>query len=196
MDQWEDKLPPYMKARLAAAGEASAPEKNFLKEKEIAHSALARFYRGDLDSSALCRELGGATPTTIREAQVNLIDSLSLSYNSHAFDQRRAAILGLEDLKVDPCKSLIEASLDRIGHLQSLYRESQEKVLEELDEEKHRHFEDVGMRTRRMALQAALSSDVEAKERLAESLLKAEREYGDEFAAVNRELKRQVERSS
>jgi benzoyl-CoA reductase/2-hydroxyglutaryl-CoA dehydratase subunit BcrC/BadD/HgdB len=193
MDPWKDNLPPYMKARLAAAGETGASEKDSLKGKEFVHSVLARFYRGDLDSNALCQELRGATLTMIREAQINLIDSLSLSYSSHAFDQRRAAILGLEDLKDDPRKSAIEGTLNRIGHLQSLYRESQEEVLEELDQEKERHFEDVAMRTRRMALQAVLSADAEVTERLAESLLEAERKYGDEFAAVNRQLKRQVE---
>jgi hypothetical protein len=193
MDRWKDNLPPYTKARLAAAGEAGASEKDSPKEKEFVHSVLARFYRGDLDSNALCRELRGAPLAMIREAQINLIDSLSLSYSSHAFDQRRAAILALEDLKDDPRKSVIEASLNRIGHLQSLYRESQERIVEELDQEKDRHFEDVAMRTRRMALQAVLSADAEVTERLTEALLQAERKYGDEFVAVNRQLKRQVE---
>ena len=195
MESWEDKLPPYIKARLVAAGEAGAPEKDSLKEKEIAHSVLARFYRGDLDSNALCQELRGATLTTIREARLNLVDSLSLSYNSHAFDQRRAAILKLEGLKDDPRMPVIEASLNRIGDLQTLYRQSHEKVLEELVQEKDRHFEDAAMRTRWMALRGVLSADAEVTERLAESLLEAKREYGDEFAAVNRELKRQVEGS-
>jgi len=49
------------------------------------------------------------------------------------------------------------------------------------------------MRTRRMALQAVLSADAEATERLTEALLQAERKYGDEFVAVNRQLKRQGE---
>jgi len=193
MKSWEDKLPPYTKARLAAVGEAGASEKDSLKEKEFVYSVLARFYRGDLDSTALCRELKGASLATIRKAQINLIDSLSLSYSSHAFDQRTAAILGLEDLKDDPRKSAIEASLNRIGELQSLYRERQEEVLEELGQKKERHLEDVAMRTRRMALQAVLSADAEATERLTEALLQAERKYGDEFVAVNRQLKRQVE---
>jgi hypothetical protein len=193
MESWEDRLPPHMRARLAAAGEAGAPEKDSLKEKDIAHSVLARFYRGDLDSNALCQELRGATLTTIREAQLNLVDSLSLSYNSHAFDQRRAAILELEGLKDDPRMPVIEASLNRIGDLQSLYRQSQEKVLEELDQEKDRHSEDVAMRTRWMALRAELSADAETTERLTEALLEAERKYGDEFAMVISQLKRQAE---
>jgi len=188
MPTWEDQLPPLMRARLAAIGESGPEERDLARQREEAHSLLAEFYRDEPDPVALCRKLKSGSHFMIKEAQLSLIQSLSLSYSSHGFERRKTAILELEKLKKDGKVSLVQESLNKVGRMQTVYREAQEKTLQQVVEERSRSHEPTITRGRWIALHGTLSADCDMTERLAESMIQAEREYGEEFAATIRQL--------
>jgi hypothetical protein len=188
MATWEEDLPPLTKAKLAAAGESGPEERELARQKKEVQSLLANFYKDDLDPVAFCRELKSGTPFMIREAQLSLVQSLSLSYSSHNFERRKTAILDLERLKKNQSVGLIEDGLNKIGEMQRAYREAQEKALEEVTEERSRNHQPTIGPGRWIALHGTVSVDADMTERLAESLLQAERTYGHEFAETIRQL--------
>ena len=57
MREWEDKLPPLMRERLARIGAASPEEKARVKELGNLNSLLAEFFKGTLDSEGLYERL-------------------------------------------------------------------------------------------------------------------------------------------
>jgi hypothetical protein len=188
MTAWEDQLPPLMKARLAAIGEPGPEERDLVRQKEEVRCLLAEFYKDDLDPIGLGRKLKSGTSFMIREAQLSLIQSLSLSYSSHGFERREMATLELERLKKDGRVRVIEEGLNKIAEIRRAYRETLESTLLEVNEQEDRLREPMITPGRWIAQRGTLSADTDMAERLAESQLQAEREYGEEFAATIRQL--------
>jgi len=160
MPTWGDELPPVTKSRLAAIGRTEPEERDLANQKEDVQSLLVDFHKDDLDSHGLCRKLKFGTRFMIREAQLSLIESLSL----------------------------IEEGLNKIGELRKACREAQEETPQEATEERSGNHQPTITLGRWIAWHGTLSVDANMAERLAESLLRAERMYGDEFAAAIRQV--------
>jgi hypothetical protein len=188
MTAWEDHLPPRMKARLAAIGESRPEERDLVRQKEEARCLLAEFYKDDLDPMGLSGKLKSGTSFMIREAQLSLIQSLSLSYSSHSFERRKIATLELERLKKDGRVRVIEEGLNKIAEIRRACRETLERTLREVTEEEVRNREPMITPGKWITQRVTLSSDTDLAERLAESQLQAERKYGEEFASRVRQL--------
>lgn len=76
MGEWEDKLPPLMREKLARIGEASPEEKARMKELGNLNSLLAEYFGGALDSEGLYQRLKGyesqGKQFLLKEAQTRL----------------------------------------------------------------------------------------------------------------------------
>jgi len=193
MPTWEDGLPPLMKERLAAVGEAEPDERDLLKQREEVQSHLAKFYKHELDPDGLCRRLESGTALVIKETQLSLIGSLSLSLRVTWFRTTKAAILQLERLKNNERVSLLERQLDKIGELQRSYRETLERTLQEVTEKETWNREPRITPGRWISIQGTLSPDSDMTERLAEAQVQAERLCGEEFKTAVKQLRRLVD---
>jgi hypothetical protein len=193
MAAWEDQLPPLMKERLAAVGEAGPDERDLLKQREEVQSHLAKFYKHELDPDELCRKLERGTAPVIRETQLNLVGSLSLGLRPTWFRTTKAAILQMERLKKNQRVSLLERQLNKIGGLLTSYRETLERALREVTEKETWNREPRITPGRWISIRGTLSVDTDLEERLAESQLEAERLYGEEFAMAVKQLRQLVD---
>lgn len=76
MAEWEEKLPPFMREKLAKIGEGSLEEKARMKEFDNLNTLLAAFFKCMLDSEGLYRRLKGYEDQgklfSLREAQTKL----------------------------------------------------------------------------------------------------------------------------
>ena len=79
MRNWDKDLPPLARERLAKIGELTPEEKEKMVDSEKVDSLLSEFYLGQIDSDSLWKKLKEeGKPSLLREAQMRLIDSLSL----------------------------------------------------------------------------------------------------------------------
>jgi len=128
MAKWEEKLPPLAREKLAKIGEPTPEEKEKMKNQEKVKSIMARYYKGELDSNGLWQEFKGAKPSMLKEAQLNLINSLSFGSSPAEFQKRRDGILAIETLKEEQNTSVLELNLNSIEDLQKRAKEEFEQT--------------------------------------------------------------------
>ena len=136
MAEWEEKLPPIMREKLARIGEVTPEEKESLKEMEQLTSILSEFYKGQLNPEGLWKKLkeykDKGKGYLLKEAQVKLLDSLTLAGDAVELQKRRRGILAIETIKEDQNTAILEQSLNSIEGLQKRYIEEMEEAYSSL----------------------------------------------------------------
>jgi len=136
MAEWEEKLPPIMREKLARIGEVTPEEKESMKEIEQLTSILSEFYKGKLNPEGLWKKLkeykDKGKGYLLKEAQIKLLDSLSLAGDAVELQKRRRGILAIETIKEDQNTAILEQSLNSIEGLQKRYLEDMEKAYSSL----------------------------------------------------------------
>jgi len=126
------ELSPLAKEKLARIGELTQEEKARLKYSEQLDSLLADYFTGKLSPDDLWRELKKHKEEgrgfVIREAQLRLIDTISLSGSEPDFEKRRSAILAAETLKDEGNYAALELGLNSIESLRQQYRHERESA--------------------------------------------------------------------
>jgi len=169
MTNWEKELPPIARERLARIGESSQEEKERMVDSERVNSLLSEFYQGQIDPESLWKRLKEeGRPSLLREAQIRLIDSLSLGSTPAELQRRREGILAIETLKEEQNTSIVELNLNLMEDLQKRYRAEVEHVQLTVDE--------------------AIKQLPQWKDFLSNH----ERRYSQEFAKVMDKLKREL----
>ena len=136
MSEWEENLPPRMREKLARIGEFTPAEKEKMKDLDQLASLLSGFYKGEITSEALWKELKDYRDKgkgyVLKEAQVKLIDSLSIAGDESELQKRRHGILAIETLKENQNTATIEQGLDMIERLRSRQKEEMEEAYNSL----------------------------------------------------------------
>lgn len=136
MSEWEEKLPPIMREKLARIGEITPEEKARIKDLDQLTSLLSGFYKGEITSESLWKELKDykdkGESYLLKEAQVKLIDSLSMAGDNIELQKRKRGILAIETLKEDQNTATIEQSLDMIEGLRIRQKEEMEQAYNSL----------------------------------------------------------------
>ena len=136
MSEWEESLPPRMREKLARIGEFTPAEKERMKDLDQLTSLLSGFYKGEVTAEALWKELKDYKDKgkgyVLKEAQVKLIDSLSMAGDESELQERRHGILAIETLKEDQNTATIEQGLDMIERLRSRQKEEMEEAYNSL----------------------------------------------------------------
>jgi hypothetical protein len=130
------ELSPLAREKLAQIGELTQEEKARLKHSQHLASILSDYFTAKLSPEDLWQELrkqkeeGGEF--LLREAQLKLIDAISLSGSDRDFDRQRRGILAVETLKSEGNYTALEQSLDSIQNLRRQYGEESEKTFREI----------------------------------------------------------------
>ena len=136
MSEWEEKLPPIMREKLARIGEITPEEKARMKDLDQLASLLSGFYKGEITSEALWKGLKDYKDKgkgyLLKEAQVKLIDSLSMASDEIERQKRGRGILAIETLKDDQNTATIEQGLDMIEGLLIRQKEEMEQAYNSL----------------------------------------------------------------
>ncbi len=192
MDNWEEKLPPVARERLARIGEMTQEEKEKMKDAEQLKSLLSEFYGGEIDPEGVWQRLGGSKPSLLREAQLRLIDTFASVDSPAETQRRREAILGIETLKEVQNTSSVEQSLASID---SLKRRSEEElgkayrqVMAEVEGNPQLRMKQVQQGQNTLAIQLSAEEAVRELPRWREFVLQHEKKYREGMANLIEKL--------
>lgn len=168
----------------------SEEEKIEIREKERIKTALASFFRGDITREGLVTELKGVRDAFVSEAQADLANLIRLHISEEELNQKRDAIISLENVKEHKDIIAIEEALNVVRRILKEYDDLKAKAIQEvriaIEENPHLRVRPVRLPDGRV-VQAALSVDEALQERLSEFFEEHDRRY-------ERMLTRAVER--
>jgi hypothetical protein len=171
-------------------------EKERVREEERLMSMLREFYQGKFDSDGLWQRLKGSTPTILREAQLNLINTFGIGISPEDLQERKQAILAVETLKERQNTAVIEADLNSIEALLREYQDMKEKAVEDLKRQMEMQpqlrMRPVKTPDGKTVMQMMVSVDEAVKVRLSEFLAGQEEHFNEEFSALIADLKEQM----
>jgi len=149
------ELSPLAREKLAKIGELTEEEKVRLKHTEALASMLADYFTGELSPEDLWRELKKQKEEgrgfMLKEAQLKLIEAITLSSSEADFERERRGILAVETIKDEGNYTNLETSLESIASLRRQYREEKEKTYDAI---KARIEEQVKAAAQQLAAQA------------------------------------------
>jgi len=174
----------------------SEDEKGSLREHEVLRTLLAAFYRGDISRDSLWQQMKALRPAMLREAQLNIINSLRLGSPPEEFMMRKDGILAIESLKPLPDMTGLEGLLGSMAKIQKEYLEIREGAIAEL---RHAIENNPQMRVRpmktpdgRTVYQTAVSVDEALQTKLAEFLPEHEMRYEALFTRAAERLRTEL----
>jgi len=200
MSEWEETLPPIARERLAKIGTITPEEKEGIKASHQLDSVLAEFHKGALDSEGLQKKLkvykDEGKVSLLEEAQVRLIDSLTLESTATELQERRAAILAIEILKVRQNTSVLEQSLDTIDTVQARYKneiqQHYDHLKAQIEKNPQSRMQQVKQGQRTVMMQLSVDEALRINPEWRNFLTTHERGYSQEFAKAVGSLKEQL----
>ena len=200
MTDWQEKLPPIVRDRLAKMGDMTSEERQRMKDSEVVDSLLSAFYQDELDSEGFWERLrqlrDGGKGYLMSEVQARLIDSLRLTSPAPDVQRRKEGILALESLKEEQHTSAVEAGLHALDELQRRYADEIQRVYEQLRNQIERdprlRMEQVRQGSKTVLVQLSVEEAVKRNPQWREFLAQHEKMYNDEFARVLERLKKEA----
>ncbi len=200
MAEWEEKLSPLMKERLAKIGEATPEEKEGMKDSHLLDSFLSEFYKGELSPEGLwgklkeCKDKGKSH--LLKEAQTRLIDSISFGSVVVEFQKRRDAILAAESLKEDQNTAVVELGLNFIEELRGRYKDEMQQAYNSLKAQVERNpqlrMQQIKQDQTTRVMQLSADEAVKVNSEWKNFISRHEKRYSQEFAKVTGKLKKEV----
>jgi hypothetical protein len=197
MTEWEEKLPPIVREKLAKVGEPTPEEKEQMKDLEQLNSLLSKFYKGELDPEGLWRRLkeyrGEGKGYLLKEAQIKLMDSLSLGSAPGEFQKRKQGILAVESLKEEQNTPLLELHLNSIEGLQRRHKDEMEQAYNSLkmqvEGNPQLRMQQVKQGQTTIVMQLTVDEAIKINPEWKSFMIEHERRYSQEFAKVIERLK-------
>ena len=160
------ELSPLAKERLARIGALSPEEKESIKQSGELDSILSRYFRGELGSEDLWKELKSlkdrSSESMVREAQLKLVDTLRLRMKQEDFEQRRSAILAVDMMKEEGKYSSLELALNAIEALRQKYTQAKEQAYEQLKASIEPQLQQMTQRAIKQGLKIDIESSLDA----------------------------------
>ena len=200
MGEWEEKLPPIMREKLARIGEVTPEEKESMKEIEQLTSILSEFYKGKINPEGLWKKLKEYKEKgkgyLLKEAQVRLLDSLNLAGDAVELQKRRRGIIAIETIKEDQNTALLEQGLNSLEGLQKRYFEEIEEAYSSLKAQVERNpqlrMQQVQQGQASMVVQLTVDEAVKNSAEWKNFAAHHEKGYSQEFAKVVDKLKNEL----
>ncbi|MCR4393168.1 MAG: hypothetical protein NUV31_02230 [Dehalococcoidales bacterium] len=174
------ELSPLAKEKLAKIGELTEEEKAKLKYNAQLNTLLADYFTAKMTPDELWKELkklkDEGKRAILQDAQLRLLDTITLSMNDVDFDRRYKGILAAETLKDGGDYVRLEQELKAVETLRRRYREEIDRTYQVLRE---RVEEQVRLASRQIVSQAAAQGAVVDFESSVEATVKASPEWKD-----------------
>ena len=174
------------------ANKLTPEEKDRIKAGEKIKSLLAKYYKGQITSNDLWQKLKGSKPSTLREAQSILINSLSFQNSTDEYQIRKNAILAIETLKEDQNISSIESTLNEVNLLKKEYQKKKDEIenilRKEIKKNPKARIKTIKQGDRlaiiQLSIEEALQENIEWKN----FITKHEEEYNKKFKSIIEKL--------
>jgi hypothetical protein len=198
MGNWEKDLSPIARERLARIGELTQEEKQRMIDSEKVNSLLSEFHQGQINPESLWKRLKEeGKPSLLREAQVRLVDLLSLRSTPAELQRKREGILAIETLKEEQNTSVIELNLNRLEELQKRYKSEIEQAYDGIRVEVERNprlrVKQVQQGQNTVLVQLTVDEAIKQLPQWRDFLANQEERYSQEFALLIEKLKRDLE---
>ena len=192
MSGWEESLPPIMREKLARIGEATPEERERIKALDELGSLLSAYYKGEVDSEGLWKELKGRKEEgkgyLLKEAQIRLMESLGLGSADSELQRRREGVLAIETIKEEQNITALEAGLNSLIVLKKRYREGLEGAYESLKAQVERNpelrMQQVRQGQTTMVVQLSVDEAIKNSQEWRNFAASHERQYTEEFARI------------
>ncbi len=145
MKKWEEKFPQRVRERLEKI-KITPEDRERIKGMEKLRDLLSKFYKGELTPEELANKLENKE-FLIKEAQLKIIDSLSLQISSPDFKKRGKALLTLEKTKAQGKYQQLKTEINFLGELIKKYLEEKNRAYTRL---KKQVEQDPNLRVRRI----------------------------------------------
>jgi len=182
--------------RAEQIGKLTDEEKKNIKEKQKIRDILSEYYRRNIDKDELWKRLQGFGPSSLKEAQLNILSSIRLGSALDDIRLRKDGILAIETLKGSRITSVIEELLISIERLQGEYDQMREHAMQELRQalERNPQMRVRPMRTPdgRTVLQATMSVDEAMEAHIAEYLKEHEERYEGMLEGIKERLRSEL----
>lgn len=182
--------------RAEQIGKLTDEEKKDIKERGQIRDILSEYYRRDINRDELWKRMKGFSPSSLKEAQLNILSSIRLGSELDDIRLRKDGILAIETLKGSQRTSILEDLLGSIERLQSEYNQMREHAMQELRQAVERNPQ---MRVRpmrapdgRTVLQATVSVDEAVEAHMSEYLKEHEERYEDILENIKERLRAEL----
>lgn len=173
--------------------EFTESEKREMKDKEIIKTALADFFKFELDTNGLQQRLKEISPQALNEAQIHIAETFRLNSTNEEMQLRKDGILAIEALKEKKNITAIKNVISAIERIQKEYtdlkHEASEELKAEIERNPHMRMRPVQTPDGRVVMQATISVDEAFRTHLAEFLADHEKRYEMELSALVNKLK-------
>jgi len=172
----------------------SPQELSEIKQQEKVDSILAKYYKDQIKSDELWKNLKGFSNKLLIKAQNNFIKSVTFQSNDYEFGKRMKGILAIENLKDNRQSVNIESYFEQLKNIRNEFQKNKEKIIENLKEELERdpqkrlHTFQEGNQI--MVKQLSLEESLEQNQELKQSLNHLEKQFKEKFNLVKEKLKK------
>lgn len=106
-------------------------EKEVIANKKKLEPVLASFYKGSSDPEKLWQELKDGNISLLKQAQINLAESLKFNIDPKELQRRNKGIIAIESLKKDQKTSAVQQSLKMLETIQHKAETEKNQVFNE-----------------------------------------------------------------
>lgn len=167
-------------------------EKERIKTEEKIKSLLVKYYKGQISSNDLWQRLKGNKPPMLREAQLILINSLSLKNSIDEYQKRKEAILAIETLKENQNTSSLESTLNEINLLKKEHQKKKEKVenilKKEIEKNPKARIKTIRQEDKLAIIQLSVEEALQENTQWKNFITKHEEEYTKSFKSIVKKL--------
>ncbi len=93
-------------------------EKEAIANKKKLEPAMANFYKGKSDPEQLWQELKEGSPALLKQAQLNLVESLKFNIDTKELQRRSKGIIAVESLKKEQKTSILQQGVKMLETIQ------------------------------------------------------------------------------
>jgi hypothetical protein len=117
--------------KAAMLDELTDKEKEEIANKKKLEPAMAGFYKGKSDPEQLWQELKDGSPALLKQAQLNLIESLKFNLDTKELQRRSKGIIAVESLKKEQKTSVLQQSVKMLEAIQHKAETEKNQVFNE-----------------------------------------------------------------
>lgn len=170
----------------------SPQELSEIKQEKKIDSILAKYYKNQIKSDELWKNLKGFSNKLLIKAQNNFIQSLTFQSNDYEIEKRKNGILAIENLKENNQSSNIEVYLEQLKNLRDEFQKNKKKIIENLKEELERdpqkRLQTFQQGNQIVVKQLSLEEALEQNKQLKQNLDHFEKQLKEKFNLIKKQL--------
>lgn len=174
----------------------SSEEIQEIKEEEKIKSILSKFYKGRITVNDLWKILQGSKPSSLKKAQMILVNSLNFNNTPYELKLRKEGILALQSLKNAPNLSNLENLLHQLTFIKEEFLKNRDdmekKAKSELEKDPQSRIKTVRQGDKIIIMQLSVEEALQQNPQWKAFLNQHEEKYSRKFEQIVEKIKEEV----